>query len=643
MSALDINPTLADALAGPASQASQPVLSANTLPAILFAGDTTVPRLLRFRAQTLGDRLALREKDRGIWRRYSWEHYYQTVRRVALGLMAFGVRRGDRIAIASENTPEWFYADLAGQAIGAIVVGIYPTNPWPELQYIVGHCGAKVVVAGDQEQADKILDAMREGPGLPEVERIVGVDMKGMRHYRPDILMSFEALLALGDRWAAENPHAQAELDARIESGKPDDVAIMVYTSGTTGPPKGSMITHRNLLWSAFAYAEACDLFAKPFEAVCYLPLCHMAERGNSTIMQLVLAGRINFAESIDTVAVNVREIAPTYFIGVPRIYEKLQQGFMFKLEESGPIQRWAFGLAMRLGRLLSDRRQAAKAGLADRLLFALLYGLMFRNLHRAMGLDRTHHRLCAGAAISPEMVRFFDIIGLPLSQGYGLTECAGVAFIQRDSHRRIGATGLPIRGVEWRREADNEVLIRSPGVFKGYYKDEAASGATIDAEGWLHSGDIVETLDNGEIAVVDRKKAIIITSGGKNIAPSELENALKDSPYIRETIVVGEARKFVGALIQIDVDTVGRWARDKGLAYTTYKSLTLLPEVRALVDSVVAEVNGRFARVENIRRFVLLEKELDHDDGELTATQKVRRGIINTKFAKELVAIYGE
>jgi len=643
MSALEPSPVMPGLLDRSASPAPPPPLDDKSLPAVLFAGDTTVPRLLRHRAAALGDQLALREKDRGIWRRYSWAHYYRTVRRVALGLMALGIRRGDRIAIASEDTPEWFYADLAGQAIGAIVVGVYPTNPWPELQYIVGHCGAKVVFAGDQEQTDKILDALRESPGLPEVERIVGVDMKGMRHYRQDFLMSFEALVELGDRWSADHPQAQAELDARIEAGRPDDVAIMVYTSGTTGPPKGSMITHRNLLWAAYAYAEACDLFSKPFEGVCYLPLCHMAERLNSTIMQLVLKGRINFAESIDTVAANVREIAPSYFIGVPRIYEKLQQGFMFKLDESGPLQRRAFGLVMRLGRWLSDRRQAAKTGWPDRLLFALLYWLMFRNLHRAMGLNRTHHRLCAGAAISPEMVRFFDIIGLPLSQGYGLTECAGVAFIQRDSHRRIGGTGLPIRGVEWRLQADNEVLLRSPGVFKGYYKDDVASGATIDGEGWLHSGDIVEVLDNGEIAVVDRKKAIIITSGGKNIAPSELENALKDSPYIREAIVVGEARKFVGALIQIDIDTVGRWAREKGLAYTTYKSLTLLPEVRALVDGVVKEVNARFARVENIRRFVLLEKELDHDDGELTATQKVRRGIINTKFAKELVEIYGE
>ena len=610
----------------------------------LQRGEVTLPQLLRFRAQKFGDDLALREKYLGVWKRYSWQHYYQTARRVALGLRALGLSTGDRIAIASENKPEWYYADLGAECLGAVVVGIYPTNPWPELQYIVRHCQARVIFTGDQEQTDKVLDALNKEGGLPDLEYIVCIDMKGMRKYAQENILSFEKLLQLGDQYLKDNPLAAQELDVDIDRGQPDDCCILVYTSGTTGPPKGAMLSHRNFIYSAYAYAEACEQRGYKFEVVGYLPLCHMAERCYSMVMQLVMGGCVNFAESIDTVAADVREIAPTFFIGVPRIYEKLQAGFLFKLEESGRFQRWAFHHAFRIGRSISDRYQAiGKNTFIDHIIFQALFWLMFRNIHRYMGLDRSHHRLCAGAAISPELMRFFDIIGLPLSQGYGLTESGGVAFLQRPFQRRIGAAGSALRGVECRIAEDGEIFMRGAGIFKGYYRDDEATSNSISSDGWLASGDIVEELDDGEIMVIDRKKAIIITSGGKNIAPSELEHALKDSPYVREAIIVGEARKFVGALIQIDFDTVGRWARERGIAYTTFKSLTQLQEVKDLIQGVVDEVNGRFARVENVRRFVLLDKELDHDDGELTATQKVRRSIINTKFTRELVEIYGE
>jgi len=628
-----------------AAQAATAELTPATLAHCLQQGDVTLPQLLRYRAKTQGSELALRQKDRGIWRRYSWDHYYRTAIRVALGLRALGLRAGDRIAIAGENSPEWYYADLGAESIGAVVVGIYPTNPWSELRYIVAHCQARVVFTGDQEQTDKMLEAMVNEGGLPDVEHIVCIDMKGMGGYTQQNILSFDALLKLGDRYMDDNPLAASELDASIDAGAPDDCCMFVYTSGTTGPPKGAMISHRNIVYSTYVFAQAWALIGRRFEAISYLPLCHIAERGYSMVMQLVLGGCINFAESIDTVAADVRDIAPPFFLGVPRIYDKLHQGFLFKLDESGPVQRWAFHCAMKLGRALSERRQDTQASpnLRDRILFWILYWAMFRNIHRYMGLDRSRHRLVGAAAVSLEMLRFFDVIGLPLSQGYGLTESGGIAFLQRPTQQRVGAAGTALPGVDYRIADDGELMLRSPGVFKGYYRDEEATARTVSPEGWLSSGDIVKVLDDGEIMVVDRKKAIIITSGGKNIAPSEIEYALTASPYIREAIIVGEARKFVGALIQIDFDTVGRWARERGIAYTTFKSLTQLPEVRELVQEVVDEVNGRFARVENIRRFALLEKELDHDDGELTATQKVRRSVVNTKFAKELIEIYGE
>jgi long-chain acyl-CoA synthetase len=639
MSTIDSLRTVHSPAAANAPPAARP--TASRLQAALQDAGITIPQLLRQRAVMHGDRLALREKEYGIWNPYSWNHYYLTARAVALGLLSLGIKAGDRVAIASEDTPEWFYADLGTQMIGAVAVGIYPTNPWIELQYIVRHCGARVVITGDQEQTDKVIDAMANNGGLPAVEAIICIDMKGMRHYRQPNLMSFERLCELGNAHAGENPDAETALDRLITQASPDDVCIMVYTSGTTGPPKGAMLTHRNLVYAAYTYSQTVGIADKPFESVCYLPLCHVAERCYSLVMQLVLGGTVSFAESIDTVALNIREIAPSFFVGVPRIYEKLQQSFLFRLGESGKLRQWLTRTCLARGRDLSDRRQNGTARWSDGLAYALLYVLMFRNIQRHLGFAHSRHRLCAGASISPETLRFFDIIGRPVSQGYGLTESGGVAFIQTASRHRIGGCGLPMPATEWKLDTDGEILLRNPGVFKGYFQDEKASTASLEPGGWLRTGDIVEILDNGEIAVVDRKKAIIITAGGKNIAPSEIENALKDSEFIKEAIVVGEAKKYLGAIIQVDYDNVGRWARDRALAYTNYKSLSQLAEVHELVERIVSETNKRFARVENIRRFAILEKELDHDDGELTATQKVRRAMIEKKFARELAIIY--
>ncbi|MDI4232898.1 AMP-binding protein [Bradyrhizobium sp. Arg237L] len=619
-----------------------PRANAGPLQAALKDAAITIPQLLRQRAAMHGDKLALREKDYGIWNPYSWNHYYETARAVALGLLSLGIKPGDRVAMAGENTPEWFYADLGIQMIGAVAVGIYPTNPWVELQYIVKHSGARVVITGDQEQTDKVFDAMTGNGGLPALEAVVCIDLKGLRHYRQAELMSFEALCRRGRTYAAENPEANATLDRLISQGAPDDVCILVYTSGTTGPPKGAMLTHRNLVYAAYTYAETVGIADKPFEAVSYLPLCHVAERCYGEVTHLVLGGAVSFAESIDTVAINIREIAPSFFVGVPRIYEKLQQGFLFRLGESGKLRQRLTKACLAWGRTLSDRRQESRESWLDRAAYTLLYLLLFRNIQRHLGFAHSRHRLCAGASISPETLRFFDIIGRPVSQGYGLTESGGVAFIQTQSHHRIGGCGTPMARTEWKLDTDGEILLRNPGVFKGYFLDEKASTASIEPDGWLRTGDIVEILDNGEIAVIDRKKAIIITAGGKNIAPSEIENALKDSEFIKEAIVIGEAKKYLGAIIQVDYDNVGRWARDRAFPYTNYKSLSQLPEVHELVERIVNETNKRFARVENIRRFAILEKELDHDDGELTATQKVRRAMIEKKFARELAIIYG-
>jgi long-chain acyl-CoA synthetase len=512
------------------------------------------------------------------------------------------------------------------------------------LRYIVGHCKARAIVCGDQEQTDKVLDALRHEDGLPDLRHLVCVDMKGMRRYDKAQVRSFADLLALGRSIAETDAHSVAWLEQEIESGSVDDVNILIYTSGTTGPPKGAMLTHRNMTYATCGFADISGLRAGRFEAVCYLPLCHVGERSYSLVLHLVLGGVVSFAESIDTVAANIREIAPTFFLGVPRIWEKLQQNTLFKSREDRNPWRRMMSLALRRGRALAERRAAGRPSPLTKLEYAFWYWLLFRNIQRGMGLDRSVIRICGGGSVSPETLRFFDILGLPICQAYGLSESAGMAFAQRPGRvSQIGSCGLPLDGTELKFGEDDEIFVRSPAVFGGYLFDPEATAATLTPDGWLRTGDIGRRDENGELSIVDRKKAIIITSGGKNIAPSEIENALKDNAFIREAIVVGEGRKFLGGLIQIDFDTVGRWASERDIGYTTYRSLATHQAVRDAIQGIVDDVNTRFSRVENIRRFVILEKELDHDDGELTATQKIRRSIIEKKFARELALIYGE
>jgi len=616
----------------------------SSMDAALNSGEHTLPKLLQHWARETPDALALREKDLGIWNRMTWRQYHDTARRFALGLLKLGFQRGERLAIASEDTPQWMFADLGTQAIGGVVVGIYPTNPWPELQYIVHHSNSRFVVCGDQEQVDKVLDASsKHEVGLPEVVKIIAVDMKGMRAYPRDKLLSFDEVLELGDQYAAESPAQARAFDDGIAATRPDDTCMLVYTSGTTGPPKGAMLSHRNLLVTTDKLRRHFGLDRSNMEVVCYLPLCHVAERAFSTVMHMMTGGKVNYAESIDTVQVNVREIAPSVFLGVPRIWEKLQQGILMRMQDATRLQRWAFERCLASGKALFERTEQrdGQRTLGERLHFLLLWLLMFRNLQKFIGLDRMRCGFCGGASVSPEVLKFFRIIGVPVYQVYGMTESGGVIFHQHHKAERLGATGTPIEGLNWKVAEDGELVVKHPAVFKGYIHDNNATALTVQ-DGWLHTGDIVALAPNGELMIVDRKKAIIITSGGKNISPSEIENALKDSLYIREAIVLGDGRHFLSALVQIDYDTVGKWAQEKRLAFTTYRSLSQLAEVRELVDVEVRRVNKLFARVENIRKFLILEKELDHDDGELTATQKVRRNIIGKKFAREIEVIYG-
>ena len=453
--------------------------------------------------------------------------------------------------------------------------------------------------------------------------------------------MSFAAVMALGAR---EEGNYGAAVDAALAAGAPDDVAIVVYTSGTTGMPKGALLTHRNLLHTSEQVVAILGLDRETYSVLCYLPLCHVAERSFSTVMQLLTGCVVNFAESVDTVVVNLREIAPQGFLGVPRIWEKMQQGVRNRIKDTTTFQRRVFEACMRFGRPIAERRIAnggALASMRDRLVFAALWLICFRSLQRFLGLARVKASFCGGATVSPEVLLFFWILGVPIYQIYGMTESGGVAHMQRPGATQLGFSGRLIGGVAQRLAEDGELLLRGPSIFKGYLFDEAAT-ARVLGEGWLSTGDIVELEGDGEIRVVDRKKDILITSGGKNITPSLIENGLKDSPYIREAILLGDGRHFLAALIQIDLETTGKWAQEHAIPYTTYRSLAQNERVRELVAGEIKRVNERFARVETVRKFVILSKELDHDDGELTATMKVRRRTIENKFREEIAELYG-
>lgn len=601
-----------------------------------FAERTTLPGLLKFWAERHGQRLAFREKDFGIWHRFTFRDYYERTRDFAYGLMALGVGQGDFLAVASEDTPEWMFSDLAIQSLGGACIGIYPTNPWPELRYILEHSGARIVVCGDQEQTDKVIDAIERGGPLPKLEKIICVDMKGLSHYRRDNLLSFEEVAELGRSKRGEYGDA---FERSIDALSPDDTAVVVYTSGTTGMPKGAMLSHRGLIWGGLRLSERHGIDEGNWEVLCYLPLCHVAERLCSTVMQLVNGTPVNFAESIDAVSQNLREIAPTGFLGVPRIWEKLQYSVLVQLKDATPLQQRVVETCLRLGRPIARRqleRGGRRASFLDTLWFSVLWLVCFRALQKSMGLDRARTMLCGGASISPEVLEFFWTIGLPVYQVYGMTELSGISHSQYPGHTALGAAGPPLDTYEQKIAEDGEILVRSRSVFPGYLRNPEATRQTV-IDGWIHTGDIGRVADDGSVVITDRKKDLIITSGGKNITPSLIENRIKDSIYIREAVLIGERRNYLTALIQIDYETVGKWAQSRGLAYTTFKSLAGLAEVRDLIAGEIGRVNKEFSRVENVRRFELLDKELDHDDGEVTATMKVRRAVIEQKF-KDLI-----
>ena len=595
----------------------------------------TLPRLLARNRQTFGDRVGLREKDLGVWQEISWNQYHEHVKQFCLGAVSLGLKKGDKLAILGDNCREWLYADLGAQAAGAVPVGVYATNPPQQVEYVLHHSDSVVVVVRDQEQADKVLEVME---ALPLLKKIIVIDMKGLRHYDDPHIISFDQVEALGRKKAEENPQFFESLISEIRA---DDVALMVYTSGTTGPPKGAMLTHKNLLSLAEAFSKVAR-FSPEDEVVSYLPLCHIAERLMSVILALYAGYTVNFAESLETIQENLYEISPTIFVGVPRIWEKMHSSIQIRMKDASRFKRRAYSFWMPMGRKMVEKSLLkGRDSLGRRALYRLGYICLYRYILDKMGLLRVRLAISGSAPISPEILKFYKALGLKISEVYGQTEGSGVSHIHHGHDRKIGSVGRPLPGVEFKLAGDGEILFRGNTLFKGYYKDPKATKAAR-GDGWMRTGDVGVLDDAGYLYITDRKKDIIITAGGKNIAPSEMENRLKCSPYINQAIVVGDAKPYLSAIVQIELDTVSKWATDHKIAYTTFKSLAENRAVYDLIRKEVDEANKEFARVEGIKKFVLLDKELDHDDDELTATMKVRRKSVEAKFKGLIQTMYG-
>jgi long-chain acyl-CoA synthetase len=593
----------------------------------------TLPQQLRRWAKLRPNEVALRQKDFGIWEPVTWGQYERQARHFGLGLVKLGLPEGGRVAIISENRKEWVFAQLGLGLVGAVAVGIYPTSPAPEVEYLLQASDASVIVCEDQEQLDKVLQVRAR---LPRLEQVVVIDPKGLRHYRVDQLFTFEEVTALGAAFEHERPRL---IEERLARQRADDVALMIFTSGSTGRPKAAMISYGNIAAMA-AGTDAIYQCAPADSMVSYLPLCHVAEQIYTVYLPLHSGAVVNFAESLRTVQSDLREIAPTLFLGVPRIWEKLHAAIEIKIREAGGLRRRLYARAM--AALLPFAGAPRERWTPwQRLARWFWYWTLLRALNNFIGLRRCRLALSGAAPIAPEMLNFFRVLGVPIREGYGMTETAGVATVQRSAASPLGTVGEPIPGVEAQLADDGELLLRGATVFKGYYRNEAATREAIDADGWLHTGDIAQWVGN-ELRIVDRKKDIMITAGGKNITPSEIENALKFSAYIKEAIVVADQRNFVSALLQIDFETVGKWAEEAGLAYTHFRSLAEHPRVRELIQAEVDRVNDRMPQVQQVRKFHLLAKELDHDDGEVTATMKVKRKSITTKYADVIEALYG-
>ena len=600
----------------------------------MIDGCDTLAKLFLYRCETLGERTAHREKELGIWKSHSWAAFLDSARAIGLGLVALGLKRGEVVSILSEDRKEWLYADLGIQCVGGIVTGIYTTDSAARVAYLLEDSQSRVLIVENEEQIEKFL-AIRDR--VPGVAKCVVLDRDGLHDLTDDRVLFLDDLCAIGRAAHESNPD---RFHREVEASRPGDVAMLIYTSGTTGPPKGAMITHENVVFSAASVLGATPTLEGD-EQLCFLPLCHVLERLVSVFVPIAAKSVVNFAESIETVFDNLREVSPSTFTAVPRVWEKIHSRVQALAGEASPLGRRAFERAVACGaeraaHLMEGRpvpgRLEVRFRIWDRLVLA--------NVRRMIGLDGARTITTGAAPISPDLLKWYWAIGLVMLEGYGLTESAGALSVNRPDANRIGSVGRPAPGVEMKIAADGEILARAPLVFGGYWNDPERTARTV-RDGWLHTGDVGRIDGEGFVWITGRLKDIIVTAGGKNVAPAELESRMKFSPHIVDAVVIGDRRAYLTALIMIDQDNVERYAQENRVPFSDFASLCAAEPVQALIGAEVAAVNAGFARAEQVKDFRLIDVLLTPEDDELTPTMKIRRGIVESRHKALIDQMY--
>ena len=594
----------------------------------------TIPRLFWDSVKSRGERVAMREKDLGIWQEISWSHYGEKAKLTGLALHTLGLEKGNVVSIASEGNPEWLYTDMGTIGAGGISSGVYTTDSAAQVKYLVNDSATKFYFAENEEQLDKILEVRGECPTL---KQIIVYDMEGLNDFHDDQVISYEEFLKIGEKTNQENPDLWENL---VNSVSPDDIAILVYTSGTTGPSKGAMINHTNLLYSINTGYDIFDVMEHE-EQLSFLPLCHILERSVSVMIPLKTGAVVNFAESIDTVPENIREVSPTVFIAVPRIWEKFYSSITILMKDATFIGKFFYQFSINVGSKYKEYFIDGKEPpLSLKLSYWICNQLVLKNIKKLLGLNNCRYALSGAAPISPDLINWYLSLGIDMREGWGMTETAGVgtAFYSREI--KLGHVGRAVNDSEVRIAQDGEILFRGPGVFCGYLnKPEQTKETLID--GWLHTGDVGEIDNYGNLKITDRKKDIIITAGGKNISPSEIENELKFSPFISDAVVIGDKRKFLSCLIMIDEENVMKHAQDNDIPFSNFESLCKSEEIVSLIDDEVNKVNKKFASVEQVKKFSLIDIQLTAEDDELTPTMKLKRKFINQKYGDIIESMY--
>jgi long-chain acyl-CoA synthetase len=598
-------------------------------------GCDTIPKLFWHQVGARDGRTAFREKDLGIWRATSWRDYGARARWTGMGLLKLGLERGEVVSILAETVPEWLYADMGTMGAGGVSNGIYPTDAAKQVEYILNDSRSRFLFVENEEQLDKFLEVRER---CPLIRKVFVFDMEGLADFKDPQVMSFDELVALGREHDTAHPGRWEE---SIAGSKPDELALLVYTSGTTGPPKGAMLSHRNVIFQ-MRNADAFIPMSADDEQLAFLPLCHVAERTFTAFLPLRSGAIANFAESIETVADNVREVAPTTFFAVPRIWERFYSGIAIRMKEATWIGRRAYDWAIGVGRKVAEvQLEGRRPSPALQLMFRVADFMVLDNVKRAIGMHRVRFAGTGAAPIAPDLIKWYRALGIDMREVYGQTENCGLATGMPD-RIKLGTVGVAAPHTEVKISPEGEILLRGPHIFMGYLNQPEKTAETL-RDGWLHTGDVGFVDNEGYVKITDRMKDIIITAGGKNITPSEIENQLKFSPYISDAVVVGDRRKFLTCLVMIDYDNVSKHAQDSNVPFTDFTSLCRTREVQDLIWSEIERVNQGFAKVETIKKFRLIEQQLTPEDDEVTPTMKLKRKFVNEKYKVLIESMYAE